>query len=392
MLSCLCSTFCFLSNITYGQSIYDSIKIKEPKHYFNTVIFADFYNKPEQAINDSNSFSEFISDRLKTYGIKQNVIGFYTPIATVKKFKHDSVTYSNTHYLLTGHLMSLQPKFEGLATHNLVKVGVGLRIVHNSGKKGVWFIDFSPFVTKDVTFKDDKGYFRMANSLIYSHNFSPRFNLRLGFTKSFLWGNRNYLPYLGLRLGRLDKFHFTMQIPKNIAFNFPINNKAMISLYSKPQGGMFTFSNKDSLYYFNREAKYFYFSRYEILTGLRFDGSIGNNFSYYVALGTSSKNRIAFYSEKANNSNDPSKQYKTYFYFKDFKSTGFLNLGLVFRFGKTKSVFNNRNLYDVMDLNNTIGVGDNNINPGSRIPIEQSIKQSKLNLADIQDLIDANDF
>ena len=43
-------------------------------------------------------------------------------------------------------------------------------------------------------------------------------------------------------------------------------------------------------------------------------------------------------------------------------------------------------------LNNTIGVGDNNISPGSRIPIEQSIRQSKLNLADIQDLIDANDF
>ncbi len=379
--------FLLLKISLFSQNKYDSIKPKEPKHFFNTVIFFDGYTKPKQMLNDT---SDYWSQRLISYAVKQRSIGFYTPVYTSKEFNKDSSIYSNTHYLLSGQAMILQPVFGGITRHRLLKAGVGLRIIHNTGKKGLWFIEISPFITTDITFRDRNGYLRMANSIIYSHNFSEKFNLRAGFTKSFLWGNRNYLPYLGFRIGRLEKIHFTLQVPKQMSLNIPLNNKFRFSIFTKPQGGMFTFSNKDSLYYFNPDATFFNFTRYEILSGLRIDGSF-NNFSFYMALGSSTRNNITFYSEQANT--DRNKPYRKYFYERNLKATGFFNVGLVWWLGKTKNIYGNRNLYDAIDLNNTMGAGDSNINPGNiPIPVKESIKRSKLNLADIQDLIDANDF
>jgi len=386
-LSILTGAVPLCTNFLLSQSKYDTIKPTEPKHFFNTVIFFDGYTKPKQTLNDT---SDYWSQRLKTYAVKQRVLGFCTPIRTSKEFNKDSTVYSNTHYLLSGQAMILQPRFDGLKNHRLLKAGIGLRIIHNTGKKGLWFFEISPFITTDLTYGDRNGYLRMANSVIYSHNFSDKFNLRAGFTKSFLWGNRNYLPYLGFRIGRLEKVHFSLQIPKNMSLNIPLSKRFRMSIYTKPQGGMFTFSNRDSLYYFNPESDFFNFTRYEILSGLRFD-AVFNNVSCYLAFGSSSRNNITFYSEGANL--DRNKPYRTYFYERNLKATGFLNLGMVVWLGKTKNLYGNRNLYDAIDLNNTIGIGDNNINPGNnQIPVKESIKRSKLNLADIQDLIDANDF
>lgn len=371
-----------------SQHAYDSLRIKTPKHYFQTQIYFDAYRKPNQNIIDSTSI---LDDRLKSYGIRQLNLGFCTPIKTNQFISADSSIYTNTHYLLTGHLLSLRPQFNGIAQHNLVKLGLGLRIIHNTGKKGLWFIDIAPFFTRDVTFRDRNGYLRLANSFIYSYNFSPRFNLRAGLTKSFLWGNRNYLPYIGMRIGKLDGVHFSLQIPKNISLNIPINRNNRISIFTRPQGGMFTFSNKDSLYYFNREADFFNFTRYEILSGLRYDAAFGKVFSMYIALGLSTRNNITFYSESAN-ANRPRAPYRKYFYMKDFGPTGFINLGMVFKFGKTKSYYNQHNMYEAMDLNNSEGIGNNTTLNPFNIPVHENVKKSKLNLADVQDLIDANDF
>jgi len=399
VLICISTTLLFQNKIK-GQTSFDSLDINAPKHYYKTVIFLDSYSKPNQQISDKGGMGtdSTISKKLKSYGIQQFNFGFYTPIHTHEEFNFDSTVCKNTHYLLTGNALLLQPKFDGIQTHNLLKLGVGLRIIHNSGKKGVWFIDISPFVTKDVTFGDKNGYLRMANSFIYSYNATYNFNFRIGLTKSFLWGNRNYLPYLGLRFGRLDKVNFSIQIPKSISLNIPINNALRFSVFSKPQGGMFTFSNYDSLYnnafsLFSKNSKAFHFTRYEILTGFRLDAVLTNNLSCYASLGLSSQNNITFYSEEAN-AERPRRflPLKTYFYEKNLKTTGFLNFGLVVRFGQTKSYYNNKNLYDAFDLNNVNTVGDNNSGPGNiEIPIKKTIKRSKLNLVDIQDLIDTND-
>lgn len=384
-------TFLLFIQLIKAQKSFDSLKLKQPKHYFKTQISIDCYRKPNQNLTDTLK-NKFLNERLKTYGLKQLNIGFCTPIFTHLETNSDTSIYANTHYLLTGNFLSLQPIFSGIKQHTLIKFGLGVRIIHNNGKKGIWFIDVSPFVTKDITYKENMAYWRLANSFIYSHNYSVRFNFRVGLTKSFLWGNRNYLPYLGFRIGRLDKVYFSLQFPKNLSLHIPMSNHVRLSIFSKPQGGMFLFSNVDSVYYFNESARYFQYTHYELLHGLRLDFVFSENIALYASIGTSSKNNITFYSEGAN-ANRPRLPYKKYFYEQNLKPVAFINFGMVWRFGKTKIFYNVKNLYDAFDLNNVNGIGDNNTGPGNiDIPVKQSIKRSKLNLADIQDLIDVNDY
>jgi hypothetical protein len=368
-----------LSIQSNAQGSYDSLRIKAPRHYFKTVILLDLYRKPSKNIIDTMGL---VSRRLKSYGVKQSNISFYTPVYTHVE-RVDSIVTRNTHVLITGNLISLQPVFENISQHKLVKLGIGARYIYNSGKKSVWFFDISPFITKDVS-HPSKGYFRMASSIIYSHNHSYNFNWRLGVIKSFMWGNRYYLPFIGLRFGRLDKVNLTIQIPRNIQLNVPLSDMWILSLYTRPLGGMYNFSNNDSLYK-KRSEPTFHFTRYEINTGLRCDARFTDYFYFYFSAGISSKNTITFYSETAN----PAKRklpYNTYFYSRKVAPSLFFNLGLVLRFGKTRNSYHDKNLYDAIDLNNAT----ENIHL-NQVPIPPK-KQSAENLNSIQDLIDYNDF
>jgi hypothetical protein len=344
------------------------------------VIDMDIYRKPNQKFTDTINK---LSRRLKSYGVKQFMVSFYTPLATFENVRRDS-TVCNSHFLLTGNYMSLRPVFDGLKQHNLVKFGVGMRYVYNSGRKGVWFIDVSPFVTRDVS-HHSKPYYRLASTIVYSHNVTDAFNFRIGATKSFLWGNRLYLPFIGLRIGRLDKVNISIQFPRNASLNIPIGSKLIFSLYTKPQGGMFNFSNYDSLYFRNADMT-FHFTRYEINSGLRFDIRIGSVFNFYLAGGLSTNNRITFYSDRANKSKGA--PYNTYFYTKNIPSTLYFNFGMVFKFGKTRSYYNNRNIYDAIDINNVVNGTNGNI----QIPLTPKKKKADLNLKSIEDLVDYNDF
>ncbi|MGZ3901634.1 MAG: hypothetical protein ACXVDC_15005, partial [Bacteroidia bacterium] len=278
------SAFFLLLQRIEAQNSYDSLHIKTPKHYFKTIIVCDAYRKPNQEINDT---MDFLSRKLKSYGVNQFNFSLITPLATFEKPSTDStIPKKNTHLLLTANYMRLQPIFNGIPTHNLVKAGIGVRVIVNSGKKGVWFIDASPFMTKDATYASSQPYFRLASTIVYSYNKSDRFNWRIGVTKSFMWGNRNYLPFIGLRFGRLDKTNLSIQFPRNISVNIPVNQKMVISFYTKPQGGMFNFSNHDSLYYMGAD-KTFHFTRYVINTGFRADVRVSNWFNFYAAFGFS---------------------------------------------------------------------------------------------------------
>ncbi len=386
MLTLFGAIFLF-HHITEGQNTFDSLKIKLPKHYFKTVIVMDAYNKPSQNIKDT---ADFIGKQLKSYGVKQFIFSLNMPLATIEKPTKDSGVIKNTHILLTANYMSLQPVFSGIPQHNLIKAGIGVRMIFNSGKKSVWFVDASPFVTRDVTYPS-KPYYRLASTIIYSYNVNDHFNWRVGITKSFLWGNRLYLPFFGVRFGRLDKMNLSIQFPRSINLNIPVNQKLTFSIYTKPQGGMFNFSNRDSLYYLGNDAT-FHFTRYEINTGFRADVRVNPWFNFYLATGFSTKNNITFYSEKANKSVSKI-PYNKYFYNETLPSTMFLNLGLVFKLGKTKSYFYNRNIYDAIDLNNTIGEGDNNISNGNaQIPNAPKKVKKDVNLSSVQDLIDYNDL
>ncbi len=364
----------FTGSKLFAQRAFDSLKAPLPRHYFNTLISADRYSKPEKEFSDTNNV---ISRRLKSYGVEQFFIAFSSPLYTSESA--DTLVRSNTHLLLTGNFLSLKPRFGGLAQdHNLIKAGIGLRYIYNSGKKGIWFIDVSPFVTRDIS-HPSKPFYRLASTIVYSHNQSLSFNWRVGITKSFMWGNRLYLPFVGLRIGRLDKIYFSIQFPRSLQLSVPLNQNLILSLYSRGQGGMFNFSNHDSLY-FRKSEQTFHFSRYEVVSGLRCDVRVGSRFSFFGALGLSTRNSIVFYSEPAN----PRRRkfnYTSYFFSKKPAPGGFLHLGFVLRLGKTRSYYNNKNLYDAIDLNQ----GNVQIQPAAR-------QKSVQNLESIQDLIEYNDY
>lgn len=373
-------TIFFIRNSCHAQESVKALEVKLPKHYFNTILTLDAYRKPERNLKDTN---DVVSRRLKTYGIRQFNLSFCTPLATFQN-ERDTTVIKNGHLLLTANYMSLRPVFSGIEDHRLVKFGVGIRYIYNTGKKGVWFVEAAPFITRDATFRSS-AYARLASTLVYSHNVSARFNFRVGITKSFLWGNRFYWPFLGLRIGRLDKMHVSIQFPRSVNVNLPLSSKVIFSLYTRPQGGMFNFSNQDSLYYFKTD-RVFNFTRYELNTGLRLDVRAGKHFNFYVASGLSSKNNITFYSERANTSR-PRLPYKRYFYSENPQSTLYLNVGLVFLFGKTRSYYNDKNLYDAINLSNTA-----NENGNAQLPFLNKQKKSDANLESVQDLVDYNDF
>lgn len=383
----------FTGNFVFSQSAKPVKKQrKEPRHFFNTTGVIDYYTKPDVdlTLRDSNK----VSKKLKSYGISQTCLNFYAPVSTANWYNKDSTVNSNFHLLLAATAYYLQPKFEGISQHTLAKYGFGLRAIYNSGKKSIFFIESTPFITQDVT-KNAKSNatYRMAGTILWSYTPVPFFNLRLGGTKSFLWGNRYYLPYIGLRFGKIDKFNFSIQFPRNISLNIPFGNVLRLSLYSKPQGGLFNFSNIDSIYKKNNDNT-IHFGRYELLTGARLDVVPVRWFNFYVSTGFSTRNYIAFYSDTHNKGNK--NEALGEFYFNNPKNSIFLNFGFTFRLGRTKSFNNNQNMYEAVDLNNSIDPGDGNINPGNgNIPInEKKPKKAVKSLkpSEVQDLIDIYDF
>lgn len=375
----------------FAQNPKPAKKKKEPRHFFSTTGMYDYYNKPEVDLNmrDSNK----VSLHLQSYGITQSCFNFYTPLATGNWYNKDSSVNSNFHLLFAATAYYLQPKFKGISQHTLAKYGIGIRAIYNTGKKSIFFIESTPFVTQDITANaQSESTYRMAGTMLWSYSPKPFFNLRLGATKSFLWGNRLYLPFIGFRFGRIDKFNFSVQFPKNISLNIPFSNVVRMSIYTKPQGGLFNFSNTDTLYKKNND-KTINFGRYELLTGARLDVVPARWFNFYIATGFSTRNYVAFYSNTYNKGN---KNALGEFYGNNPKNTIYLNFGLVFRIGKTKSFINNYNMYEAMDINNTVDPGDGNVNPGNgNIPIPNKKNDkgaSRLKPNEIQDLIDIYDF
>ncbi len=395
------SLYLGLSNSFYAQTDSTAVlaskkmkKFKEPKHFFSNTIFLDYYNKPSVDLKDTSR----IGKQLGSYGVAQTCISFYAPLLTINKYNRDSTINSNFHLLLAGTAYYLQPNFSGISKHTLAKYGLGVRAIYNTGKKSIFFIESTPFLTQDVTAGSaSNGTWRMSGTLLWSYSPYNKFNLRLGATKSFLFGNRFYLPFVGVRFGKVDGVNFSMQFPKNVSLNVPLGNVFRLSLYTKPQGGVFNFSNHDTVYnsrYYKNaninQEKTIHFGRYELLTGLRVDVVPCRWFNFYLSTGFSTRNGIAFYSNGFNKRNKF--QYAD-FYSRNPQNSMYVNFGMTFRIGKTKSYYNNRNMYEAIDLNNSIDPGDSNVNPGNgNITIPKKKIPKNLKPSEIQDLIDANDF
>lgn len=364
----------------------DSTKtVIPPKHYFNKTIYLDFYSTGKRDLDTINR----ISKHLGSYQLSQTSLGYNFPMVTRDIYNKDSTKISNLHFIFTGNYTSVKLNFEGISKHDLTKLSVGCRGFYSNGKKSIFFVEVSPFVTRDRGY----GYtqtLRLATTALYNYTANQYFSFRVGFTRSFLWGNRYQLPYVGIRVGKLDKVNFSVQFPRGMTFIVPLGKYVKTSLYTKPQGGLYTFANSDSLQIGNiYENNKLYFGRYEFLSGLRLDVQPSKFFNFYLSTGFTTKNKIAFF--PTNKVKDNVSLYRSY-YSEDIKSSIFVNFGFVFRFGKTKSIYNNMQIYDALDINNTIDSGDNGVMRGNGdIPVPVT-KIQKINPDEVLDLIETQDL
>lgn len=357
-----------------------------PKHYFNKTFYMDFYATGRRDLDTINK----VSKHLKSYKVSQSTLGFVIPVLTKDIYNKDSTNISNLHFFVTGMFCSVKLDFGGISTHYLSKSSIGFRGMYNNGRKSIFFIEASPFVTQDRGYAYTQTY-RLAATLIYDYAATPAFSMRLGITRSFLWGNRYHLPYIGIRMGKLDRVNFSIQFPRSASLNIPIGKHIRTSLFMKPQGGLYTFGNdQDSIRVgdYSKNQKLF-FGRNEFLSGMRIDVMPSKYFNFYLSTGFTTKNTITLYPSDATTSKLT--LYRDY-YNQKIKPSIFFNVGLVLRFGKTRSVYHNYQMYEAKDLNNSIDPGDNGVHQGNGDIPAPAKKIKKINPAEVLDLIETQDL
>ena len=212
------------------------------------------------------------------------------PVVWSTWFRKDEVTISNFHLLLTGNFLAAQPYFsEFEKQHKIYKFGFGIRGVYNTGKKNIWFLSISPFAANDeYTINKPSG--KLALVFVFNRTVSKNFSYRIGFLRTFVFGKRLGLPILGFRFGPLDRSYFSIQLPKNISYNFPIGKKINASVFVKPIGGAYSF--KDNIRVLKNDSAEINFGRYEFLMGFSVNYRITGDFSIFAASGFSSRREL----------------------------------------------------------------------------------------------------
>lgn len=378
------------------KSFLRDAKLRTVRNYIRPCLYLNIYGTGSREIQTARPVTpqtQLLNARLGDYKFVTTNIGFYTPLYTRTKISgRDSTDVNTFHLLMTINLLSDQPRFSELEKqHKLYKAGIGVRLIYGFGSKYVLFVDASPYVTGDKYDKQQTQQLRFASSAVFNAMISPSFSLRVGLTRTFLFGNRYYLPMFGFRIGKLDsKFYFSFQFPRAISFNFQPTPKFSFSIYSKSYGGLYNISNSDSLYPFGDSV--IQFGHTGISNGIRFDFRPGPNFSFFVASGFAVRNHILLYSHSYNNQNQ-NKPFAHFYHGKPDPAL-FLNFGITWRFGQAKKSSGNYLMYDIFDLNNTMDPGDNNSGPGNG-DIRNSTKEEemkKVQYKDVEDLIDEADL
>lgn len=370
---------------TAGNDSLKATPARGPKHYISNCVYTNYYSNQKRDLNKSLQLNKQLND----YQYSEINTGFYIPFYTRDRYKKDSTVIASSHWLLVGNVLTAMPKFSGLQEqHKIYKTSLGVRYFYNNGKKNIWFFNATPLIAKDQYSTPDLKY---ASMLVFNRTVSERFSYRLGITKTFLLGNRLHLPIIGLRIGRLDAAYVSIMFPRNISFNFPIGGKCTGSVFIKPIGGLYDFSNRDSIYS-GTDQPQILFGRYEFLNGLRLDYNPNKNFSVFLSGGVTKYNAISFASVDFQ-TNDRG-LIAPFYLRRNMQPSLFLNWGLTVRFGKTKKVYNNMNMYDLFELNNTFDPGDNNDGPSNgdipRRAKEKDLK--KIQYKDVQDLIQLEDL
>ena len=373
MLKLVCFTlFISFFGIVKAEITTDSIKVKKIKRYIRPSIYYNGFTTPEKDLGDS---------LFGAYRFKQRNIGFYTPLVTKTWIDEDSIKLNTFHLLLTGNIQSSRPYFSNINyEHRIYKITLGMRAIYSQGKN-IWFFHFSPFIAQDDKTLDDPTY-RFAGGFLFNRTVSNNFSYRLGVERTYTFGRKLYLPVIGFRFGQLDKFNVSILLPRNVSFNFPIGKKCYMNVYARPNGGIYTISNNDSLYAsFGNKIT---FARKDITTGAQFNVRAGNSFSFFIATGFTHKRKIYFLDRT-----EPDGSNKADISI-DVNPGIFVNLGFTIQLGKSKRVYNDHVLYDVFNINNIYGQGSN-ATQNLDIPVDpkkyKTEQINKIKYKDIEDLI-----
>ncbi len=366
----------------------DHLNIKGAKHYFLSTVYLNYYSTPTASLLPDATKPNPLDSRLMNYSFSQLNVGYYVPLLTKDFRSKDSVRISNFSFLTTGDVLVSTPHFSGMPDHNLYKMSFGFRGIYNNGKNDLFFSDITPLLEQD-TRSVQNPTFKLAFTLLWDHMVGDNFSFRLGLTRTFIFGNRYVLPYVGFRMGRLDKVNLSVQFPRNISLNFPLGRLFKGSVYMKPTGGLYTFANSDSIY--NGSDQTLTFGQWSLLTGLRLDCNPSNTLSFFLSSGITQFNLISFASPSFNSDNITT---LTSFYQSHIKPGAFLNFGITLRFGQAKQSYRNRNLYEMFDINNSVDPGDNNDGAGNGNIHPPGNKKDYKNIKykDIEDLMDTQDL
>ncbi len=344
---------------------------KEIKRYIRPNIYYNYYSTPRQ---------RFKRNMIESYGFRQSAIGGYLPIVTKSWYKKDEISIASFHLLAQGNFTSSRPYigYLGNRQHILYKLSLGLTAIYATGNKNIWYGSFQPFISQD-RYTIDRPTWRFAGIFLFNRTVNSHFSYRLGLLRTYMFGEsvRNNLPIIGFRIGRLDKVHLNIYLIRNIAVHFPIGKKCWGELFAKPVGGLYVFRNSDSLFATKGAIQ---FGRYELLNGFNFTYRPNNSISLFASTGISYGKKVFLRDNK--NNDDLS-----------FKApiSLFINTGINIAIGKSKTIQNNTEIYDVFSMQNTWG--GNNLNGADNVNIPNSTGQSdiekinRIKYNDVRDLL-----
>ncbi|MFN6038927.1 MAG: hypothetical protein ACK452_10710, partial [Bacteroidota bacterium] len=266
-------------------------------------MFSNFYKNNTRTLGGSNfPVANAVNNKLQTFQYNQINAGFVIPTFTKDKFSKDSTSVKNWHISITGNFLNANPVFSGMTSqYSFGRYGLGFRMMYNNGKKDVFFIDQSSFLISDYS-QLDKITLRFSSTFLWSHVFSDKLSFRLGFLRSFIFGDRNFIPMIGFRLGRLDKAYLSFQFPRNLFLNVPLKKSISLNFVFKPVGNIFDYRDRDSIY--NGSDKNLIFGWRDLCLGGGFDYHPGNVLSFFIHAGiTTANSKLAFYSYSSNQNN-----------------------------------------------------------------------------------------
>ncbi|MBI3511891.1 MAG: hypothetical protein HY064_14615 [Bacteroidetes bacterium] len=383
-------------SIVIANSFSSKAKQREVRNYIRPCVYVNYFTTGERIIRPVKPGINqvAITNVLGKYKFSEGNLGFYCPLYTHTHFSSDSTDVNTFHLLMTFNGLNDRPQFSNLPKqHQLYKMGLGIRGIYAFRSQFILFADLSPYVTGDKYDTHLTQQYHLAGSVVFNWMVSPAFSMRAGITRTFIWGNRWILPMAGIRVGRLDgKCYFSMQFPRYTSLTFQPSPKFSFSLYSRAYGGLYNISNADSLY-IGRDSV-IQLGQTGLANGIRFDFRPSPNFSFFVSTGYAVRNHIWLYSWSFNDQLHPINSFGP-FYNGNPAPTGFVQLGMTWRFGKAKKSAGNYLMYDVFQMNNDMDPGDNNNGPGNgNIPggYDKKKEMNKVQYKDVIDLVDDTDL